>query len=112
MDGAVELVEHRREPVGAHQFLSPPKGDAGAQPVTTALRLPAGEISTSVELLPVLPLGAARTTSMRSLVTTGVRPIQGGDNARLITQRSQVQILSRYKETPSQGPIAISATGP
>jgi hypothetical protein len=57
--------------------------------------LPAGEISTLVELLPGLPLGATRTTSMRSQVTAGVRqPIQGGDNARLITQRSQVQILS------------------
>jgi hypothetical protein len=60
--------------------------------------LPAGEISTFVELLPILPLGATGTTSMRSQLTTGVRqPIQGGDDARLITQRSQVKSCPRYE---------------
>jgi hypothetical protein len=56
--GTVEIVETAASLWGTHQFPSPPKGDAGAQPVTTALRLPAGEISTFVELLPILPLGA------------------------------------------------------
>jgi hypothetical protein len=36
----------------------------------------------------------------------------GDSDPLLITQRSEVQILPRYYETPSQGPIAVSATGP
>jgi hypothetical protein len=45
---------------------------------------------------------------MRSHVTTGVRqPIQGGDNARLITQRSQVQILSPLQRKPLSESLSV-----
>jgi hypothetical protein len=45
---------------------------------------------------------------MRSHVTTGVRqPIQGGDNARLITQRSEVQILPPLLQKPLSESLSV-----
>ena len=45
---------------------------------------------------------------MRSHVTTGVRqPIQGGDNARLITQRSEVQILPPLPQKPLSESLSV-----
>jgi hypothetical protein len=45
---------------------------------------------------------------MRSQVPTGVRqPIQGSDHARLITQRSQVQILSPLLQKPLSESLSV-----
>jgi hypothetical protein len=81
--------------VGTHQFPSPPKGDAGAQPVTSVEIACRGD--RHICRVAADPPARGDRNDVDEVTGDNRRPSAHsgpGDNARLITQRSQVQILS------------------